>query len=336
MHDRKCSPPHCFEPMVAVQQRVEALLQEVAADADDATGALVAYVSAGKRLRSRLVFTAASVGRFWDDDEVAAFGAFVELIHAGGLCHDDIVDRSARRRSRASLAASHGVRAASVAGLYLMLGAYALVANATPVVRRAIARAAKQVAAGQANEMLDLYRCDVEPETYLERCRTKTGALFELAAELGARAAHLDAIERDAVIGFGAEIGLAFQLADDIRDLQGEAVIGRAPGTDLREGVYTLPVLRTIHGLHEGASELRDLLTRLRRIEDPTSTTAEVRRVLWRNGSIAATAEITANVVRRALGGIDALSGEMRPTFEEFANLAVQGIVRPPARATAA
>lgn len=336
MHDRRCAPPHSFEPMAAVEQRVEGLLQGVAADGDDATGALVAYVSGGKRLRSQLVMSAASIGSSWDEDEVARFGAFVELIHAGGLCHDDVVDRSAQRRSRASLAASHGVRAASVAGLYLMLGAYALVANATPVVRQAIARAAKRVAAGQADEMLDLYRWDVDPKTYLERCRAKTGALFELAAELGARASNLDTIERDAVTGFGAEIGLAFQLADDIRDLEGDAVIGRAFGTDLREGVYTLPVLLTVHGLHEGASELRDLLPRLRRVDDPAPVITEVRRLLWRNGSIAATAEFTAKVARRALGSIDGLPREIRPTFEKLADLAVQKIVRPPAKATAA
>jgi len=322
--------------VAVAHHRIESLLEKVAKQADGSDGTLRAYVSGGKRLRARLVLATACVGASWDEDDVAAFGAFVELVHAGGLCHDDVVDRSPQRRGRASLAYSHGARAASLAGLHLIIGAYALIADKPRAVRQMVAHAAERVAIGQADEMIDLYRSDVDPEVYVARCRAKTGALFELAAELGGRAGHLDAVVREALGRFGAEVGLAFQLADDVRDLQGDAVVGRAPGTDLREGVYTLPVLKTAQGHHEGAAELRSLLPRIRRASDPTPLIAEVQRLLWRNGSVAATLDFTADVVARALANIEVLAQEVRPTFERFAESTLQTDVRRRGRATAA
>lgn len=293
----------------AEQARVEGMLaaagQRLALPADS----MGAYLAGGKRLRARLVMLTASLGADTTPGVVARRAAFVELVHAGGLCHDDVVDRSDRRRARPALGAMHGSRTAGLAGLALMLEAYRLIASEPAPVRRMVARAARRVATGQADEMTDLYRVDVEPAAYLDRCRAKTGALFELAADLGARAGGVDEAMRRAVVAFAAEVGLAFQLADDVRDFRGEAVIGREAGTDLREGVYTLPVLLTAAGRHPGGAELRILLGRLRASRGMAvgASIADLTRLLTANGAMRATMVCAHEAVARAF---DALAGQ--------------------------
>lgn len=319
-----------------VARRIEDLLLSAAAAADDHEETLRGYVSGGKRLRARLVLAAGGAGPCWREEELARFGAFVELIHAGGLCHDDVVDRSSRRRARASIAFSHGSHVAAMAGLHLMLHAYALVARSSRVVRTAIARSAALVARGQADEMLDLHRLDVEPDRYIERCRAKTGALFALAAELGARATGVSPPLRRRLVGFACEMGLAFQLADDVRDLQGEAVSGREAGTDLREGVYTLPVLATLQGRHRGAADLRALLRELRHSARQDEVVESVRQLLCSNGAVEANLLEAMDAIRRARGQIVPLQGPARTTLERLAETAVPSSVRSMHKASAA
>jgi heptaprenyl diphosphate synthase len=319
-----------------VERHIEDLLAEAAASADDEAGTLREYVRGGKRLRARMVIAAGAAGPRWREEEVARFGAFVELIHAGGLCHDDVVDRSSRRRERVSIAFSHGSRVAAMAGLHLMFHAYALVARSSRVVRGAIARSAERVARGQADEMLDLHRVDVEPDRYLARCRAKTGALFELAAELGARATAVAPPARMCLVGFASELGLAFQLADDVRDLQGEAVGGRAPGTDLREGVYTLPVLATLQGRHRGAPVLQAHLRELRRSARQDEVIESVRQLLWSNGAVEASLLLAVDAMRRAREQILPLRGPARAILEGLAEAAVPSTLRSLHKATAA
>src|SRR6185436_18661481 len=119
----------------------------------------------------------------------------------------------------------------------------------------------------QAREMCDLYREDVSVEEYLARSSDKTAALFELSARLGAFGGGFGESEQDALSQYGAAVGLAFQLADDVRDMVGGEALGRERGTDVREGVYTLPILLTLAQGLDGAEALRRAIrsVRLRR-----------------------------------------------------------------------
>lgn len=298
--------------------RVDDTLWRIAASGDGPAGALCSYVSGGKRLRARLAIAASTVGDSCDSEALVRYASFVEAIHAGGLCHDDVVDRSPRRRGEASLAASLGPRAASLAGLHLLLAAYELVADGDREVREAVGRAAERVASGQVDEMTELHRTDVSVTRYLERCRAKTGALFELAADLGARAGSASSSARRAVARFGAEVGLAFQLIDDVRDLRGEAVVGRPPGTDVREGVYTLPVLLTAQGLHGGGEEVRSALARVRMDAEATAAVERVRQIVSRNGSLAATLRHAHDAMARARECLGSLQGHRRGALRQL------------------
>jgi geranylgeranyl pyrophosphate synthase len=233
--------------------RVEQLLREQVgghgeALAGDAGQTLEA---GGKRLRPMLVLLCA--GEEGDDATIRAAAA-IELIHMATLVHDDVIDAAPLRRGRPTLAATAGRERAVAAGDLLFSRAFALLAAAQD--RRAIellAGASVALARGELAQRHDAYDTSIGERRYLERCRLKTGALFECACLLGR--------DEEAVAGFGAGIGLAFQLLDDVLDISGPPErTGKARGTDLLDGTVTLPlILAAERDVEIGRADLRSL-----------------------------------------------------------------------------
>ena len=188
----------------------------------------------GKRLRPMLVLLCA--GEAAGEDAVRAAAA-IELVHMATLVHDDVLDAAPLRRGRPTLAATAGRERATATGDLLFSRAFALLAAAGD--RRAIellSAASVALARGELAQRQDAYDTSVGEARYLERCRLKTGALFECACLLGGEEAALGE--------FGAAIGLAFQLLDDVLDVSGPPErTGKARGTDLLDGTVTLPLI---------------------------------------------------------------------------------------------
>jgi octaprenyl-diphosphate synthase len=161
-------------------------------------------------------------------------GAAVELVHMATLVHDDIVDGARLRRGRASAWTAHGAEAARAAGDHLFAAAFAVLAATGSHERvTALADASLALARGEALQRLQRHDPDTPIDAYLERCALKTGSLFEAACVLGGGSAE-----------FGRLLGIAFQIVDDVLDCSGETVeTGKIPGTDLRDGTPTLPLL---------------------------------------------------------------------------------------------
>jgi len=206
------------------------------------------------------VLAAAALGNSPDLQLALRYAVLVELIHAGALFHDDVTDRSTLRRGQPTLWSRVGDRAAVLAGEALIVRAGGALAEAPESLRRQAGETLRDVARGQTDELMELFSARVSPEAYIRRARAKTGALYELSARLGAAAGGLDARTTEALGCFASTAGLAFQLADDVRDLVGDAALGRPPGTDLRVGVYTLPILLTTSGRFSGGEGLSALL----------------------------------------------------------------------------
>ncbi|HEY2937186.1 MAG TPA: polyprenyl synthetase family protein [Gaiellaceae bacterium] len=208
-------------------------------EAVDSHRGLVAAVGAealaagGKRLRPALVFLAASPGR----EPPLAAGIAVELVHMATLIHDDLIDRAEFRRGRAAAWSAHGPEAARATGDYLFARAFAeLAATGEMEAVAVLADACLSLARGEALQRRQTHDPDTAVEDYLLRCSLKTGALFEAACILGSGRRELGA--------FGAALGVAFQITDDILDCAGETIeTGKIAGTDLREGTPTLPLL---------------------------------------------------------------------------------------------
>jgi geranylgeranyl pyrophosphate synthase len=199
------------------------LVQEVAGEA---------LAAGGKRLRPLLCFLTA-----YGDPSVAA-GVAVELVHMATLVHDDLVDGARLRRGLPAAWSVYGADAAKAAGDYLYACAFSVLAETgDDRAVKTLADAALGLARGEAMQKLQTHDADTPIEAYLERCALKTGKLIEAACLLGSAG--------DARLGaYGLHLGIAFQLADDILDCAGETQqTGKIPGTDLREGTPTMPLL---------------------------------------------------------------------------------------------
>ena len=188
----------------------------------------------GKRLRPLLVLLCA--GAEGGEEAVRAATA-IELVHMATLVHDDVLDAAPLRRGRPTVAATSGRDRATASGDLLFSRAFALLG--APRDLRAIellATASVALARGELAQRQDAYNTSIPERRYLERCRLKTATLFECACLLGR--------DEEALGAFGAEIGLAFQLLDDVLDVSGPPErTGKARGTDLLDGTVTLPLI---------------------------------------------------------------------------------------------
>lgn len=205
----------------------------------------------GKRLRPVLVFLCGGQG-----PNLVAAAVAVELLHMATLVHDDVLDRAALRRGRPTVFARGGREAATATGDLLFSRAFAeLAATGSAEAVRTLSEASSRLARGELMQRADAWNADVAPERYLERCRLKTASLFEAACRLGAVFGDLPASE-DALASFGACVGLAFQLLDDVLDVSGPTSrTGKPRGTDLLDGTITLPLILA----RRRDPELRDL-----------------------------------------------------------------------------
>jgi geranylgeranyl pyrophosphate synthase len=198
---------------------------------EDAAATLAA---GGKRLRPMLVLLCA--GAAGGEDSVRAATA-IELVHMATLVHDDVLDEAPLRRGLPTVAATSGRDRAVATGDLLFSRAFAVLAEAGD--SRSVAlltEASVALARGELAQRHDAFDLAVSERRYLARCRLKTASLFECACLLGHDDDHLRA--------FGAEVGLAFQLLDDVLDVAGPPErTGKARGTDLLDGTITLPLI---------------------------------------------------------------------------------------------
>jgi geranylgeranyl pyrophosphate synthase len=240
-------------------QRERAALEDLLArwcDDGSALSPIARHVLAvpGKRVRGRLTLACAQLG---DQTAVAAStadehardalraAAAVELLHEASLVHDDICDRSLLRRGAASVAAAFGIRTAARFGLWLAARSLALIGELEA--RRHLGLAFAPLTALAEGQLLETVRCGdgvaERREHYLAVVRAKTGALMRMACDVGGRLAGLVARDLDALAMFADAFGTAFQVHDDIRDLEAPSSLGKPGGSDLARGLWTWPVL---------------------------------------------------------------------------------------------
>ena len=230
--------------MPALMERTERCLEEVAAGyGETLTEATAGTLAAGgKRLRPLLVLLCAGAV---EDDEPIRAAAAVELVHMATLVHDDVIDRAALRRGHATVFAASGRETATATGDFVFSRSFALLTrNGDERQVRVLADACLALAEGELAQRHDAYRPDVTEERYLHRCRLKTASLFAAACRLGALAAGRAEDEADALAAYGQDLGVAFQMLDDVLDVSGPAErTGKHRGTDVLDGTVTLPLI---------------------------------------------------------------------------------------------
>jgi heptaprenyl diphosphate synthase len=198
----------------------------------------------GKRFRPMLVLLAAEAGPHADANEVVTAACVVEITHLGSLYHDDVMDEAALRRGADSANARWDNLVAILTGDFLFARSSELTAELGPDAVRIQAQTFTRLVEGQILETVEPGPGEDPLAHYLEVVAGKTGSLIATAARYGARFGGAAPEVEEALAAYGEIVGSAFQLSDDILDIASDSVVsGKTPGTDLREGVPTLPVL---------------------------------------------------------------------------------------------
>lgn len=214
--------------------------------------------SGGKRLRPALVLL--SAGAFGPvQPNHHALAAIVEFIHTATLLHDDVVDESAMRRGRATANNLFGNAASVLVGDFVYTRAFQMMVNINSMrVMEVLAEATNIIAEGEVLQLLNVHDADVTDEAYLKVIHFKTAKLFEAAAKLGATISNVSPAQEQAMAEYGMRLGTAFQLIDDVLDLDGDSQrIGKNLGDDLAEGKPTLPLL---YAMRNGNEQQRSMI----------------------------------------------------------------------------
>jgi heptaprenyl diphosphate synthase len=246
----------------------EAMLGHVESEAPFVTKAARHLMEAGgKRFRPLLCFLAAEAGPgggsgVRDDARVLTAACVVELTHLASLYHDDVMDEAALRRGAASANARWDNHVAILTGDFLFAKSSELTADLGPEAVRIQAQTFSRLVEGQILETLGPGPEDDALEHHLRVVAGKTGSLIATSARYGAMFGGASEEIVTALTAYAEKVGVAFQIADDILDIASEsAESGKTPGTDLREGVPTLPVLIALRSTDAADARLRELLT---------------------------------------------------------------------------
>ncbi len=227
-------------------ERVEALLRERPPGQHEAIGMAVDHLvdGGGKRVRPALVLLSAYL--CGADVYRATFAAAaVELLHTATLIHDDLIDGSLMRRGAQTLNAHWSPGATVLTGDYVFAHAAHLVSQSDSVLLvQCFAETLMTICNGEVRQMFDGHHSHTNREEYERRIYAKTASLISLSAQAGAILAQAEKEKRDALRIYGERLGLAFQIVDDVLDfVADEATLGKPVGSDLRQGLVTLPVL---------------------------------------------------------------------------------------------
>jgi octaprenyl-diphosphate synthase len=213
----------------------------------------------GKRLRPVLLILAARACGY-EGRHHHELAAVIEFIHTATLLHDDVVDQSALRRGRPTANSLFGNAAAVLVGDFVYSRAFQMMVSVENMkVLRVLADATNVIAEGEVLQLMNCHNADLDEQGYLQVIRYKTAKLFEAATRLGAILGQAGDAAEHAMAAYGAHLGTAFQLIDDVLDYSGDhTVIGKNVGDDLAEGKATLPLIYAMkHGTPAQAALVR-------------------------------------------------------------------------------
>jgi heptaprenyl diphosphate synthase len=231
-----------LDDLAATEQLLLRLIQSQVSDLTAAGEHMIA--AGGKRLRAALVLLAARLGEY-DFERASHPAAAVELLHTATLVHDDLVDHTPLRRNRPTIHTRWGNTVALMLGdFFFGLSAHELSVEKDARVIRFYADAAQTIVEGELSPVKQIEPLDVALEQYRYKIGCKTAVLFEASCKAGIAVANGTPEQIEALGRFGFDLGLAFQIIDDILDFTGdEQVLGKPAGNDLREGTWTLPLI---------------------------------------------------------------------------------------------
>ena len=230
---------------------------------------------AGKRMRHMLILLMAkNFGVVTNTTQCAAVG--LELLHTASLVHDDVVDESSERRGQASVNAVYNNKVAVLVGDYILSTALLYVSRThSEQIVQYLARLGQTLSDGEILQLSNIQNHDLSEDVYYEVIKQKTAALFEACAAMGALSANAGEEAVDAAKKFGQNLGIIFQIRDDIFDYFDSSDIGKPTGNDMAEGKLPLPVIYAINST--GDEEMKSLALK---VKDHTVSKDEIARLV--------------------------------------------------------
>ena len=302
-------------------ERVEKIMADSATGIGEVFGEFTTHLAraGGKRIRPALTLLASQLGE-GPNQNVDYTAAAAELTHLATLYHDDVIDEAATRRGVSSANQKWGNKVAILAGDYLFAKASSLAANVGGIVPDVLATAIAKVVAGQLTELQSTYDPNRSEEHYFETIDGKTVSLMETCTLFGAVLGECPTKVIDAMTTFGRSLGFAFQIADDLLDIAASPeTLGKAPGTDLRDGVYTLPVIYAV-AADAAVAEL---------LSAPDVDVDAVRAATVATGSFAKAMSRAQIYLDEALNALETVPDcAARPTLENLARSVVARVPR--------
>ena len=257
------SPLLALPSMDADRELIETAMHDAVVTPDPYLSEIASHliVAGGKRLRPVLAVAGAQIFGDTASYDVVRGGVACELVHLGSLYHDDVMDEAETRRGVETVNAKWGNLQAILAGDFLLARASEIAASLGTEVAGLLARTIGWLCEGQIEELRHTYDMQRSEESYLASIHGKTASLYGTACRIGGIVAGHDRPAIDALTAYGNAYGTVFQIVDDVLDITAtEEQLGKPAGHDIVEGVYTLPVLRTLTLGNSASEELRYLL----------------------------------------------------------------------------
>lgn len=230
---------------------------------------------AGKRMRPMLILLMAkNFGQITSATQHAAVG--LELLHTASLVHDDVVDESAERRGQASVNKVFDNKVAVLVGDYILSTALLQVSfTHSEEIVRYLAELGRTLSNGEILQLSNIQNQEISENVYYQVIKQKTAALFEACATLGALSAGADEANIESARRFGQNLGIIFQIRDDIFDYYDLGEIGKPTGNDMVEGKLTLPVIYALKSTQD-----EDMMTLARKVKNGSVTAEEIARLV--------------------------------------------------------
>lgn len=262
------------------------LFNDSLSHADGLLGQVLEHIRkrAGKRMRPMLILLIAkNFGEVTEVTQRATVG--LELLHTASLVHDDVVDESGERRGQASVNASYNNKVAVLVGDYILSTALLNVSlTGDQAIITYLAQLGRTLSNGEILQLTNIRNQEISEEVYYQVIRQKTAALFEACAGMGAMSTGAGREDIEAARKFGQNLGIIFQIRDDIFDYYDSEAIGKPTGNDMAEGKLTLPV---IHALRTtGDEEMRALAMKVKEGSVTKGEIDELVAFAKRNGGI--------------------------------------------------
>ena len=277
----------------------------------------------GKRLRPLIAIAGARICE-GHGDACLKLATAVEFIHTATLLHDDVVDGSKLRRGKVAAHLIWGGATSVLVGDFLFARAFELMVETGSLrVLDILSKASSVIAEGEVLQLTRAHDLNLDQSTYLEIIRAKTAELFAAAAEAGAVAAGADDHRAAALRAYGLNLGLAFQLADDVLDYGGAAeTLGKNAGDDFREGKATLPLLLAI--ARSGPREAAFWERAVGRLDQTEADFRRARELVIGTGALEAALDCAADYAETAKMALTAFpAGAWRSALEDLADFAV-------------